>query len=908
MVASALLLSMTIALIPSAARGVLPAAAQQITAVAHPRIALDTTSLASLRQRAQANDPAWTALKQKCEGYVLGTVEWPDGNADPGGNNIGSGYQGEDYFPAITNLGLCYRVAQTVDPARAPAYGAKGVEVLVHMSAPAGDPHAPDPLYDDGYGIRFYGVGMAIGFDWLYDALAPADRTRVYTAVDRWVDAYEAGGYGLDHPQGNYYAGYYATKAVAALATEGDDPRAPAQWTDFLDRVHGQVIQPYYAANLTGGGWPEGQNYGPLATFNMTLPVLAAKTAKGIDLVNAAAPYKFPSGMASWYMYNVWPSLQRVDDRGTMRVLGEPAPASVKLVTQLAGMLPTWSDPLAPAFHRFARDVRAANPGATPAAALWSDFLFWDPAAPEADYKTSPLASFAPGMEMGSVRSSWETGAVWGSLNAGPYTGNPDNSEQLFDAGSLAVARGNRPFLVNATGQLFRGSVKPDDFVYNDNFGSSSTRGLYNVFLTDTPTPTGQTTQTRADGSRTKMGAFDQTADYAFMRASQLEDMYPRGSAAKTISSWSRDVVYLRPNLFVVYDRTTTTSPSVGQTMRFHFAGTPARVADPSTGVSRYDIGSGTTYAGSVSSLLPAGHTEQVTPTIFGGSDVSRIDVKPGPAAADNRWLTVVDAAAAPGDAAQATRLSVADGNVLAGAVTGTFLQSSGGNYAVLNGTAAAGTTVSTPIRYHLPAGNTRSIVTDLAPNTTYAVTTTADATGVIVEITAGSGPRTSAAGVLSFTGGPPAGDTCQTSPGGGAFVAKAFPAQSGSFAASWNVTPGTAAVDGAVGLSKGSATKWSDLAAIVRFGPDGTVDARNGSTYPVSSVHYQAGIAYKVRVQVDVAAHTYSAWLQPPGGAEVVVAQGYQFRTEQQAVTSLDNSMVVSDGGQLQACTFTVS
>jgi hypothetical protein len=195
----------------------------------------------------------------------------------------------------------------------------------------------------------------------------------------------------------------------------------------------------------------------------MLLPVLAAKTAKGVDLVHAAAPYQFPSGAASWYLYNTWPSLQRIDDRGTMRAQGEPAPAPVKIITQLAGMLPTWGDPLAPAFHRFARDVRAANPDddATSPERLWSDFLFWNPNAPEADYTTGPLASYAPGMEMGSVRSSWDTAAVWGSLDAGPYTGNPASGEQLFDAGSLAVARGNRPFLVNAAGQLFRGSNAP---------------------------------------------------------------------------------------------------------------------------------------------------------------------------------------------------------------------------------------------------------------------------------------------------------------------------------------------------------------------------------------------------------------------------------------------------------------
>ncbi|MFE0021155.1 hypothetical protein [Amycolatopsis sp. NPDC059021] len=727
----------------------------QASTAEQPRVVLDAAKLSSLRQRAQANDPAWTALRNKCESYLAGHVEWPEGNDYPDAGSIGEGYQGDGYFPAVTNLGLCFLVAKATDPERAKQYGAKGVDVLVHMSAPEGDPHAVDPLRDSGYGIRFYGLGMAIGFDWLREALSTADRTRVYTAVDRWIGAYETGGFGRGYPQGNYFAGYYATKAVAALATEGDDPRAPAQWTDFLDRVHGRMVQPYYAANLAGGGWPEGQNYGPLGTFNMLLPVLAAKTAKGIDLVHAAAPYRFPSGAAEWYVHNLWPSLQRVDDRGTMRTQPEPAAAPVRIITQLAGMLPVWNDPLAPAFHRFARDVRAANPGGTTSSdQLWSEFLFWDPGAPESDYRTSPLAHFAPGMEMGSVRSSWNQDAVWGSLNAGPYTGDPASSEQLFDAGSLAVARGNRPFLVNATGQLFRGSKAPDDFIYDDNFGSASTRGLYNVFYTDTPTPTGQGTKLRADGARTRMSAFDQTRDYVFMRAGDLADMYPRNSAAATISSWTRDVMYLRPNLFVVYDRTETVNPAVGQRMRFHFAGVPARSGDTAPGVSRYDIGAGAAYAGSVSSLLPAGHQEQVVPTVFGGSDVSRIDVRPGTAAGQNRWLTVFDAATGPADAARASRLSAADNTVLAGPVTGTLLRSASGNFAVLNGTEAPDTPITLPVRYRIGSERTLNVITGLAPNTDYAVTSTGDRDGTTVEITPGSGQRTSPAGVLSFTTG----------------------------------------------------------------------------------------------------------------------------------------------------------
>jgi len=413
----------------------------------------------------------------------------------------------------------------------------------------------------------------------------------------------------------------------------------------------------------------------------------------------------------------------------------------------------TWNDPMAAQFHQFASDVRAANPdGAADADRAWSEFMFWDPKAQNADYKTGPLASLAPGLEMGAVRSSWNTDAVWGSLAAGPYSDFPDAGEQLFDSGSLTVARGNQPFLVNAAGQLFRGTNHPDDLVYADNFGANATRGLFNIFYAGPADQMGQGPRSRAGGAATRMSAFEQNSTFVFMRATNLADMYGRGDSAGPVSGWTRDVTYLRPNLFVVNDRTTVTDPNVTQFLRFHFAGAPNQAPSPSAGVRRYDLGSGSSYAGTVSSVLPAGHTEQVTPNIFAGSDVSRIDVKPGTKASQNQWLTVIDAAGSPASAAVASPLTAADRTVTSGEVAGVVLRSGGGNFAVLSGTGPAGTVVNGTIRYHLPAASTLNVVSDLAPNTSYAVTTTADATGLTVQIASGSGSTTSAAGVLSFT------------------------------------------------------------------------------------------------------------------------------------------------------------
>ena len=148
------------------------------------------------------------------------------------------------------------------------------------MSAPDG-PHAPDTLRDSGYGVRYYAAGMSIGYDWLYPALGTSLRKRVATAIERWLGDFERAGFERQFPQGNYFAGYYAAKAYAGIALSGDTAGGATLLADWRDRIQSGLVQPYYAANLAGGGWPEGWNYGPIAGLNMSLPALAARTAIG---------------------------------------------------------------------------------------------------------------------------------------------------------------------------------------------------------------------------------------------------------------------------------------------------------------------------------------------------------------------------------------------------------------------------------------------------------------------------------------------------------------------------------------------------------------------------------------------------------------------------------------------------
>src|SRR5881394_2756000 len=60
----------------------------------------------------------------------------------------------------------------------------------------------------------------------------------------------------------------------------------------------------------------------------------------------------------------------------------------------------------------------------------------------------------------------------------------------------------------------------------------------------------------------------------------------------------------------------------------------------------------------------------------------------------------------------------------------------------------------------------------------------------------------------------------------------QSFADQTGTFHVEFAATPSARYIDAVVGVSNGPATGWTNLAAIVRFAPNGLIDARNGSTY----------------------------------------------------------------------------
>lgn len=740
---------------------------------AHPRIWLDNALATKARAKVTTNDPTWTALKAKCDLYLTGQVFWPDVQQYGDAQDIGSGYQGDAWMNAIMELGLAYQALKTTDPTTAKKYATKLADVLTKMSAPPGDPHFVEPLTDDGFGIRFYGAGMALGYDLIYPELTPALKTRLINSMNLWVSKVESDGFetGNEFPVGNYYAGYYMAKALVAIGTEGDNAQAPAMWTSWLNQNHLGGVQPYYTKWMAGGGWPEGWDYGPLAVFNMIAPVWAAKTGKGIDLFNyQPAPYPYAHDAGQSVMEMIFPSIATMDTHGeTYDANSKPVPlADPEMYTKLAGILQVLGDPGAPQLHRFARNVRQIN-GHAP---LWVDFLLWDEKAPESNYANRPLSYLAKGTSMSIMRSDWTTRAVWGNILAGANVSYAGAGHEKFDKGGLTITRGSTRFLVQAHAELDGGANagkydfptakaphSPNNF-YNDDFGDHETypdlgnATTYNIFYTKNPLRWGQHA-VDPTVSKANVSKFEDGGSYVYTRSSKLEDNYwdKDRQSFNYVPYWTRDVLFLRPELFVVRDRTTVHDATIPQFMAWHFGLKPVYTAQSDNGKvdSRYDVNEGPVYKGAMTSLFPVGGSTNLV-NLFNSGRAFRVECNP-PAnpAASQSWLNVLDAAASRADSYTVTRMSASDGNILQGALFGTEMLSTTDAQIALFGTGSETSLVTGTIKFLANKVGESVTIADLTPGTFYTLTSAPSGTKVLVTLTPGAGTlKVTAQGILA--------------------------------------------------------------------------------------------------------------------------------------------------------------
>jgi hypothetical protein len=695
----------------------------QAATSAHPaRLLLTADVLTRLQARAAAADPAWIALKAHCDLLATGTANIPSANAYPDYPNVGQGYEGDGYVPEVMALGLCYQTIAATDPTSAAAYAKAGDQLLTAVSTPAAS-GGQDPSTDDGYGIRNYGVAMAFGFDWLYSGLQASTRTAVITALNSWVGWYDASGFSNTAPVGNYFAGYVLAKAASGLATSPDNASAAGYWSDVQTTMYPQLLQAIYAPSMKGGGWPEGWEYGPLAIENYALLFWSVDSAAGLDWFDQIPHVR---DEATYMSYFAWPSLKHVDDQGTIHS-GVAMNPSGTAASAMASMLAYHGDAYAPTAKAFASALLATNDDAL---APWQAFLYVDSAQPAGSYTTQPLSYFAAGPNHVAVRSSWDTSATWGSFVPGTYIDSTDSGEQGYNSGAVAIVSGDTPILCNATGQLPQvDGTTGENLVYADSYNGGP-RALNNTFGA-----TGIMQAAFGPGSaKTHAVNYEDNGTFVHSRGVDLEQMY---EPAGIVSQWTRDFAYVRPGVFVVYDRTTSTASDTWISWHTETAPTTVSVAD--TTQERFDV-----PGGSFRMLLPK--TAAVT-TVPVAAGITRLETHSSNASED--FLTVVTAGTTPA----MTRLSASDGNVASGAVVGVHVLSARNAVVLFNDDHAAAQTTASATYTVAQTAAADHVLFDMASSASgYAVTAaTGSAGSLTVTVTPGGKFSLTAAGTLTF-------------------------------------------------------------------------------------------------------------------------------------------------------------
>jgi hypothetical protein len=185
--------------------------------------------------------------------------------------------------------------------------------------------------------------------------------------------------------------------------------------------------------------------------------------------------------------------------------------------------------------------------------------------------------------------------------------------------------------------------------------------------------------------------------------------------------------------------------------MAWHVYRTPSEQAGAAPGTHRFDVKDGTLFRGSFTTVLPAGHTNQLV-NVFSASKVYRLEVRPGSPTISNRWLTVFDASDAATNVYRVSPFTTASGNVVAGSIEGAYLTppgASGTNTVVLFNTTASD--LSGSITLHAPATNTVYLLNGFVPSSTHSINVTTASGQHTIQIGAGSGLTASAVGSLYF-------------------------------------------------------------------------------------------------------------------------------------------------------------
>jgi hypothetical protein len=397
----------------------------------------------------------------------------------------------------------------------------------------------PDVAFDSYLEVGPRIGDLAITYDWCFEQ-ASTDQKRRWVAYAnqavwnvwhpdeaRWGgEVMEWTGWSIDNPSNNYYYSFLRATMTLGVATRGETTEGQ-EWIDtFRDEKIRDQLVPTFERDLTGGGSREGTGYG----------VAMMRLWELYDLWEGSTGENIADGTGHTrasmlhLMHATVPTLDR------LAPIGDHARDSTATWFDyhrfyMLGLINLYSDdPIAPYAAQLLAD--SSVPEMDQPFMYVYDFLYDNDVAPAA-LSGMGRAYYAPGNGQLYARSGWDEGATWLNFIAGPYT----ESHAHQDQGSFMIYKG---------GWLgFDGVVESASGLT----GMPEAHSLLRFV-------NGSTTVPMREGTTSTMAAVAR-GDGWFYAAGDLTPAFDDNAA---VTQWQREIVFVEPDVVVVYDRAASAS------------------------------------------------------------------------------------------------------------------------------------------------------------------------------------------------------------------------------------------------------------------------------------------------------------------------------------------------------------
>jgi len=363
---------------------------------------------------------------------------------------------------------------------------------------------------------------LCMAFDWLYDELSAQEKqaiaTRVAELVRRVYSRYRHSDYN------NHVYLQYGPLLFVGLAFAGEgliDDVAQKCLAEGEDLLKNHFIKTINQVGGEDGGWHESMGYHAFFMWQFVHCLEAWRTATGEDLFPQCTGLR---GDARWILYCLRP---HDGSRVAIADINTPAPLGANHGYYLPITAARYRDGVAQ--YLVQQVPRRFGSRA------WPIVLFYDSSLPVADIAKLPTARVFRGLGWAAMRSDWTKDAAFAVFVCGDYYAG----HQHMDQNSFVIHR--------------RGTLAIDAGEY----GCKGTE-YHNTLLIGGPQrPWGNDPRRFyapiAPGSKQDTGdlvAYRHHPPYTYV-CGQAAQAYPQGK----VKSFTRQFVFIRPALFVVFDR-----------------------------------------------------------------------------------------------------------------------------------------------------------------------------------------------------------------------------------------------------------------------------------------------------------------------------------------------------------------